>query len=217
MIINKLGSQIASDIVFHGQSTDHYPLLLCLAFDNDHYTTLHVYNNHGSDRDVMYDHLSCTRADFDSINYRSSGSIASRTKRWYSPPSSLASLAPGSPDFRNIAKKVNLEKAKTCRIQKVENLIWAIQYDMEKRKGRHESEREIYFACPVDVAEGILHRGFDTYNPEKCQFHDSFRDKDRSTDEEKAVLIFQKSIQTNDSTTYRNEEILPQYCIIYKK
>lgn len=170
LLISQVGSKIASEIAQYLHSEAEYPLLICLAFENNQYTIVSSIDSKVQDEGMMFSMLSLMRDDFDKQNNPNSIINRSDDGTWYIPNSDLTTITSDSDQFRTISNNLNIEECKIVDIRMIENLIWSVQYSsmkkhMEDRTGYSPRERQLFYGCPLSMAENILRNGFnyDTY------------------------------------------------------
>jgi len=166
LLIENVCSEIASKIASYSYSKDEYPLLVCLAFQDNQYTILSTIKSEVQDKDMMYNLLCVARDDFDRPNNQDLIILENQNKNWHIPNSHLTSIPSGSDQFQAIVNNLNIRREKIIRISTIENLIWSIQYSCEKkriddRNGHSPNEKELFYGCPLSMAEAILRNGFD--------------------------------------------------------
>jgi hypothetical protein len=255
LLIETLGSEVASQIDSYSHLEMQYPLLVCLSRTNNRYFILdNIIDNSVQDEDTMYNILGAIRGEFNRKTNPNEGKI----KEWYIPNSHYKSLPPGSDQFIRILRNLNIEEQKITRIEKIENILWSVQYSSEKRRyddrnGRSPNERELFYGCPSSMARDILRNGFDLdtncihgkfleeFNKEillsfvgKKHGHgfyfssernlcEKYKSSDETKNDRKAIIICQilvdeSNIAANNSNIFvlrRNEQILPEYLVIY--
>lgn len=166
LLIETVGSKVASQIASYSYSENQYPLLACLAWKNNQYTTMRIITSEVSDEDVMFNLLRLARDDFDDENYQDSIPVESQNENWYIPNSQLTSITSESDQFQIIANSLEIEKEKIIDISMIENIIWSVQYSCMKKQFDDvnqcsPNEKELFYGCPLSMARNILQNGFD--------------------------------------------------------
>jgi hypothetical protein len=249
-----LGSEVASQIDSYSHLEMQYPLLVCLSRTKSGYFILDPIIDNGVQEDMMHSILRAIRDEFDKGINLNEGAV----KRWCIPNSHYKSLPPDSDQFIRILRSLNIEERKITSIEKIENILWSVQYSSEKRRygdrnGRSPNERELFYGCPSSMARDILRNGFhldtncihgkflEEFNKEillsfvgKKHGHgfyfssernlcEKYESSDETKNDRKAIIICQilvdeSNIAANNSNIFvlrRNEQILPEYLVIY--
>jgi hypothetical protein len=220
-------------------SENQYPLLVCLSRTNDRFNIVSIIDSKILEEDMMFSMLCVARDDFDKQNNQDSIINENQNEKWHVPNSHLKSISRQSDQFQKIVNDLNLEKEKIIDINMIENIIWSIQYSSEKRKiddrNRYsQNEKELFYGCSLSTAQQILKEGFKDnsdgiygrgfYFSSKRDLCEKYSGFNTLGNDQRAIIVCRIIVDENDSdlsnsnilVVYRNEQILPEYLVIYK-
>ncbi|CAF5160246.1 unnamed protein product, partial [Rotaria sp. Silwood1] len=167
-IVTKHANKQVAEII-DSTSTEIYPLIICLIFDQGQIKIESVIQGIMSDSEI-FALLIQTRdafgARFDLPNTNGLNLRNISTENWSIPKSTLIQVSKESNEFRRVAADFHDGASSIVRIDRIENSTWLIQYLNQKqivdaRLGHDHTEKLLFHGCPYAAAKKILQQAFD--------------------------------------------------------